>query len=303
MSVDRLVLVLGREGQVATALAGAPWPAGVELLRAGRRMLDIRDRRAVWQTLAAVRPFLVVNAAAYTAVDAAELDPGAAFAVNRDGAGHVAEACRSVGARLIHLSTDYVFDGREERAYLEGDPVNPLSAYGASKAAGETRVRERHERHAILRTSWVFGPHGRNFVKTMLRLGSEQDEIAVVADQRGCPTGARAIAEAVVALARRWFEDDGPYGTFHYCGADAVSWHGFAVEIFREAARLGARTPSRLHPIASEELRLAAPRPRNSVLACGAIESAFGLPQRSWRPDLALCLDYVLGTTGWERAP
>lgn len=294
MSVARLVLVLGREGQVATALAESRWPAGIELRRAGREALDIRDRRAVWQTLAAARPFLVVNAAAYTAVDAAERDPGTAFAVNRDGVGHVAEACRAVGARLIHLSTDYVFDGDSDRAYVEDDAVNPLSAYGASKAAGETCVRERQERHAILRTSWIFGPHGRNFVKTMLRLGSEQDEIAVVADQRGCPTGARSIAAAVIALAQRWSEDDGPYGTFHYCGADATTWHQFAAEIFREAARHGARTPSRLRPIASEDLRLAARRPRNSILACSAIENAFGVKQRPWRADLAHCLDQVL---------
>ncbi|MGQ3031182.1 MAG: dTDP-4-dehydrorhamnose reductase, partial [Ferrovibrionaceae bacterium] len=241
--------------------------------------------------VAAMKPGVVVNAAAYTAVDKAESDADQAFLVNRDGPAALARAAAAVGAPLIHVSTDYVFDGTKDGAYTEDDPVAPVSVYGRSKEAGERAVREAAERHVILRTAWVYSPFGNNFVKTMLRLGAEREELRVVADQRGCPTAAADIAAAIVRLAGA----DHGWGTYHYSGAGPTTWHGFAEAIFAGAAARGAKVPARVTAIGTADYPTPAVRPANSVLDCSRIDRVHGIVARNWREALEDCLDALIG--------
>jgi dTDP-4-dehydrorhamnose reductase len=231
-------------------------------------------------------PDLVINAAAYTAVDQAEQEPDAAFAINRDGPAALAEACAKIGAPLLHLSTDYVFDGMKAGPYCEDDPVNPLSVYGASKEAGERAIRARLPDHLILRSSWVYAPEGRNFVRTMLRLARECEEVRVVDDQRGSPTAAADIAGALIAAAGRILAGGRDFGTFHFCGQGATSWHGFAQAIFEVSQ---GRRP-RLLAVPSSAYPTPALRPANSVLDCGKFRRSYGISARPWRESLVQCL-------------
>ena len=283
------ILVVGSGGQLGFELLRAEWPAGYEPTGAPRAELDVTDAVAVERAVLAIEPQLIVNAAAYTAVDRAEDEPERAFAVNRDGARNLARA----GVPLIHVSTDYVFDGSRAGAHVESDAINPLGVYGASKAAGEAEVREHQARHVILRTAWVFGVHGQNFVKTMLRLGEERDRLRVVDDQRGCPTPASAIAAAIVKIAERIVEGDARFGTFHYAGAPVTTWHGFARAIFDQQRARGRRVPE-LEAIGSEQYPTRARRAKNSELDCSAIAGAYGLAQPSWQRGL----EAVLGELG-----
>ncbi len=294
------LLVTGSAGQIGEALTATPHPAGVEILGFDRARLDITVRAAVDASLISTGPDLVVNAAAYTAVDKAESEPAAAFAANRDGPALLAAACAERGLSLLHISTDYVFDGTKAGPYTEDDPVNPLGIYGSSKAAGEQAVRERLDRHVILRTAWVYGTHGHNFVKTMLRLGRERDELGIVDDQRGCPTAASEIACAIVGIATQLAagKADG-FGTFHFCGAGATTWYGLARAIFEVAAAHGAKTP-RVKSITTAEHPTPAPRPRNSVLDCHRIRRVYGVEPRPWRDCLVECIDELL-VSGKER--
>ena len=209
----------------------------------------------------------------------------------------MAEACARIGAALIHLSTDYVFDGAKAGAYREDDPIHPLSVYGASKAAGEAAVRERLDRAVILRTSWVYAPIGRNFVRTMLRLGAARDRIGVVDDQRGCPTSAADIARAIATIAQALLTGhvDG-FGTFHFCGGGDTTWYGFARAIFAGAAARGLKTPPTVTPIATADYPTPALRPRNSVLDCGRIGRIHHIVPRPWPAALAECLDEIAAT-------
>src|SRR3569623_234261 len=260
------ILVTGANGQVGWELMRRADKFGVTAVGTERAELDITDAQAVD---AVIRPDafdVVVNAAAYTAVDKAESEPDKAYAVNRDCAAHLASACARANTPLIHISTDYVFNGTKQGAYVEDDPVNPINVYCASKAAGEQAVRERWERHIILRTSWVYGVHGHNFVKTILRLARERDELRVVADQWGCPTAAGDIAEVILQLVRRiGVEGEIAWGTYHYCGEGKTTWYGFADAIVAVATECGARKVP-IRPITTEEFPTPAERPRNSVL-------------------------------------
>jgi dTDP-4-dehydrorhamnose reductase len=230
---------------------------------------------------------LVVNAAAYTAVDRAEEDPEPAFSVNRDGPATLAAECAERRIPLIHLSTDYVFDGHASRPYRESDPAGPLSVYGASKLAGEEAIRARLETHIILRSSWVFGRHGSNFVKTMLGLGRQRDSISVVDDQRGCPTAAADLAVAIGRIAEQIDEPSfAHWGVFHYCGEPETTWFGFAEAIFEEATLLQACATPELLPISSVDFPSRARRPAYSVLDCRRIGKVFGIPQEPWRARL-----------------
>lgn len=297
MSGARLV-VFGRTGQLARELARAALPAGWTMAAVGREEADLAGPgeafdRAI-QRHGSDSGTIVLNAAAYTAVDKAEGDAATAFAVNRDGPAHLARACALHGVPLIHISTDYVFDGTKSGAYNEGDPVNPLGVYGASKEAGERAVREAQPRHVILRASWVYSPFGHNFVKTMLKLGGERPELRIVDDQRGCPTAARDLAAAIVAIARQLAagKRDG-YGTFHYAGAGDCTWFGFAREIFAVAGRHGRPVP-RLIPITTADYPTPARRPANSVLDCAHIRGIYGIRPADWRASLADCLGELL---------
>jgi dTDP-4-dehydrorhamnose reductase len=286
------VLVFGAAGQVGRELVGQAWPDGLGAVGLDRAGADVTDRSAVERAIAAQRPALVVNAAAYTAVDKAEQDAARAWAVNRDGAATLAAACAAHDLPLVHLSTDYVFDGAKPGAYREDDPVCPLGVYGASKEAGEAAIRAALPRHVILRTAWVFGVHGHNFVKTMLRLGAERPELGIVADQRGCPTEAADIARAIACIAGTLLRapDAARFGTFNYVGAPPTTWHGFAAAIFARVAAAGRKVPA-LRAIATADYPTPARRPANSVLDPDKLMRVYGIAPCDW----AAALDRVLG--------
>jgi len=284
------VLVTGASGQVGGALvrlAGDPAAAGLDLVGVGRDRLDLAQPGRIDGALDAVQPDLVVNPAAYTAVDKAEQERDLAFAVNRDGPAALAAACAERGIGLIHISTDYVFDGTGTRPYRPEDPVAPLGVYGASKEAGETAIRHAIEDHVILRTAWVYAARGGNFMNTMLRVGKDRDELRVVADQHGTPTAAIDIARAVLALSRARIEGAPVVpGTYHYTSEGETTWHGFAEAIFARAADAWGRRPV-VQAITTEEYPTPARRPAYSVLDCAGLVSALpSLPRRSWQAAL-----------------
>lgn len=281
------VLVSGAQGQVGRELLQRV-PSGFSVIGYGSDELDISDRLQVLEVMARIKPQLVINAAGYTAIDKAEIEIERAYSVNRDGVVHLALAAEVQGIPLLHISTDYVFDGNSDRAYKPEDVTAPLSVYGVSKLAGEQQLQQACSRHMILRTSWVFSAHGNNFVKTMLRLGRERDELAVVADQHGCPTSAGSIADTLWRLAAI-FQREGTlkWGVYHYSGAPACSWYDFAHEIFTQACALGLleKRPG-LKAITSAQFPTPAKRPAWSVLDCQAIEQYYGMVPRSWTREL-----------------
>jgi dTDP-4-dehydrorhamnose reductase len=229
-------------------------------------------------------------------VDRAESDEAIAFAVNRDGPTYLAKACAAGGITLVHVSTDYVFDGAKQSAYTEEDPVAPLGVYGASKLAGEEAIRRLCPRHIILRTAWVYGIRGQNFVKTMLRIARESDTVRVVDDQRGCPTLAGDLADAILELAVRLRDGrvaDKGLGTFHCVNQRVVTWHGFARKIFEIAAPVLERKPT-VEAITTPEYRTPARRPANLVLDCSRLSRVHGLTPRSWEVALAEMLGAVM---------
>lgn len=285
------IAVIGRTGQVARALGRAARSRQLDLVCRGRPDLDVTNPGDIADFLDEVRPHVVVNAAAYTSVDRAESEQDEAFRVNADGPALLARLAGQRGAPVVHLSTDYVFDGRSPRPYAEGDEVAPLGVYGRSKAAGESAVRSATERHIILRTSWVYGPDGTNFVQTMLRLAATRAEIGVVDDQRGSPTAAQDIARAILEIAPRIADPQfADWGTYHMTGRGEATWFSFAREIFRLAAARGARTP-RLVAIATADYPTATRRPANSVLDNAKFDAVFGLERPDWQDSLAQCMD------------
>lgn len=278
------LLVFGSTGQLARELARQR-PDAICLGRGGA---DLTDPEACAAAVAASGADVVINAAAYTAVDQAEAEPGAARAVNAAAPAAIARACASRGMPFLHVSTDYVFDGAGSRPWREDDPVNPLGVYGATKLEGERLIEAAGGPHVILRTSWVFSAHGKNFVRTMLRLGADRETLGVVDDQRGGPTPASDIASALLAVAGAFGEGRGQSGIFHFAGAPAVSWADFAEAIF-ERARL-PRRPS-VRRIATADYPTPARRPANSVLDCTKIGRVYGIGQPDWRPGLDKVMD------------
>jgi dTDP-4-dehydrorhamnose reductase len=282
------ILVTGANGQVGWELSRCAVKQGLDILALDRAALDVTDQSAVKGEVSASGASVVVNAAAYTAVDQAESEPELAFAVNRDGPAYLASACAEVGIPLIHISTDFVFDGQKQGPYLETDQVSPLSIYGKSKASGEIAAREGLRQHIILRTSWVYGVHGHNFVKTMLRLGREKEVVQVVADQMGCPTSAVDVAETILTIISRFGQSHQvPWGTYHYCGEGVTSWYGFAEAIFAVAAAYVALKVRRVEPITTADYPTPAKRPANSVLDCSLVKKSFGIVPKSWNKSLA----------------
>jgi dTDP-4-dehydrorhamnose reductase len=259
---------MGRTGQVATSLVErARRLHDVELLAAGRPDLDLIVPGSAKALIDAVRPNVVINTAAFTAVDSAEDYPDEAGRINAEAAGEIAAACASAQARLIHLSTDYVFDGTSDRPYGEDDPVAPLGVYGQSKLAGEVAVLQALPGATILRTAWIYSPFGHNFVRTMVRLAGERDAVSVVDDQRGNPTSALDLADAILALAARWRNGEavGEGETYHLVGPDAVSWAGLASKVMDQLRALG-QPAACVRRIASADWPTKAPRPTNSTL-------------------------------------
>jgi dTDP-4-dehydrorhamnose reductase len=291
------VLVAGREGQVARALLARLGTDGHQVTALEPPELDLTDQAGIAAVVERTVPDLVVNAAAYTAVDRAEDQPGLAHAVNATGAGWLAEAAAARGVPFVHFSTDYVFDGTKGAPYVETDPVHPLGVYGASKEAGERAVLAANPRSVVLRTAWVCSPDGANFIKTMLRLAKEREEIRVVADQHGAPTFAADLADAVARMAPRLVaapSGDAAFGLFHLTGAPHTTWHGFTEAILEEAARRGYPRP-RLVPITTAEYPTKAQRPADGRLDCGKIARIHGIAAADWRNSLGRCLDALLG--------
>jgi dTDP-4-dehydrorhamnose reductase len=289
--------VIGGEGQIARSLReAAVADEDIVFGYSGRAEVDLLDPSSIEKELTKFRPDLVVNPAAYTAVDKAESEPDQAFAINRDGARAVAAAAANQGVPIIHLSTDYVFDGEKVGAYVESDAVNPQSVYGRSKLEGERSVAKANERHMVLRTSWVYSPYGNNFVKTMLRLAAERDRLRVVDDQVGCPTYAPDLAAAILAIARRmtklgWKADFA--GVTHIAGPDAMTWCGFAREIIDAATPRGGRSVP-VDPMLTLEYPTPAVRPANSCLSTARLQALFDIRLPRMRSSLEVCLDRLL---------
>jgi dTDP-4-dehydrorhamnose reductase len=279
------VLLTGGTGQVGRMMR-ARAPASIRIVAPPRAELDLTRPQSIADSLDH-RPDVVVNTAAFTAVDRAEETPEAAFAVNGEGASILARGCAERNIPLIHLSTDYVFDGRKPEPYTESDPPNPLNVYGRSKLEGEAAVRGAGGRHVILRCSWVFGPHGANFVRSILTRAARGGDLRVVDDQRGCPTATTSIADAVFAVARRITAGgDVPWGTYHCAGREAVTWFEFALAVIEDARRWLPRIP-RIEPISTAQFGARALRPANSVLDCTLLAQRFGVAAQSWRPPLS----------------
>ena len=270
------ILLTGRNGQVGYELERSLAPLG-EVIALDRARLDLSDPAAIRSVVRDARPEVILNAAAYTAVDRAESEPALAGAVNAVAPGVFAEEARRCGALLVHYSTDYVFDGEKQTPYVEGDAANPINVYGKTKLAGERAIEASGCRYLILRTSWVYGPRGHNFLKTVLRLAREHNELRMVDDQIGAPTSAASIALATGEMLRR----AGTEGLFHMTASGETSWRGFA-----EAIVASNHLQVRVVGIASQDYPAAARRPRNSLLDNGKLKSAYGLALGSWQHQL-----------------
>lgn len=278
------VLQFGRSGQLGTELVAVlSRNPDIRATVLGRDEADFTDPSGIENAILKAGALdLVINAVAYTAVDRAEQEETLAYRVNAEAMDAMARACAARGVPLIHVSTDYVYDGAKSSPYVESDPTGPLNAYGRSKLAGENFIRDRLPAHVILRTSWVYSAWGRNFMTTMLRLGAERDEVPVVDDQFGAPTSARDLAEAIATIARRITGPMPQFGTYHYADAGETSWHGFAAEIFRQAG-----LKARAVPIPATEYPTPARRPANSRLDATKISRIFGIHPPAWQTSLA----------------
>jgi len=285
------LLIIGCNGQLGWELCRQAKEQGLGLIPLDLPDFDITHQSAVYSNVTRSHANLVVNAAAYTAVDKAELEQDAAFAVNRDGPSYLATACAEIGIPLIHISTDYVFDGSKNGPYLESDPVSPLGIYGKSKAGGEEEIRKRLKKNIIIRTAWLYGVHGNNFVKTMLRLGKERKEIRVVDDQYGCPTYAADLAEAILTIASLIEKGENiSWGTYHYCGRGNTTWYGFASKIFEIAKEYESLKIEMLKPITTEEYPTPAQRPKNSIMDCSSLKQNFNISPPEWQDSLEVML-------------
>lgn len=286
------VLVFGKNGQVGRCLQDVAWPTGFEVTFLSREDVDLTDVDAIGPMISKYQPDWVVNASAYTAVDKAEEEEeDLALLINAQAPEKMAQACEEIGAAFLHISTDYVFNGEGEGAYTPEDPIAPLGAYGRSKALGEEGVVNACTKHVIMRTAWVYSPYGGNFVKTMLRLAQDRDELGIVSDQRGCPTSAHSIAQSIVSVVSH---DHPTWGIYHYCDEGAVSWHEFACYIFEASAGFGAKVPSKVNAIMTSDYPTPAKRPANSVLDCSKIVKAFGLVRPEWTSETSKVVKALL---------
>lgn len=292
------IAVTGTAGQVVTSLIERGAAAGHEVIAIGRPDLDLVDPASVTRALEAAAPDAIVSAAAYTAVDKAESESAVAHAVNGAGAGAVAQAAKALGVPLIHISTDYVFDGTLDRPYVESDPTGPTGVYGASKLAGERAVLDTYDNSAVLRVAWVYSPFGGNFVKTMLRLAGDRDELSVVADQVGNPTSALAIADGVLQVATNMVTNGSQElgGIFHMTAPGEASWADFAEAIFAASAARGGPSAS-VHRIGTVDYPTPATRPANSRLDCTRIAQVHGVALPPWQASLDDVMDRLQPAT------
>jgi dTDP-4-dehydrorhamnose reductase len=277
------VLVTGGHGQIASSLCNHPLAAGFIMKFCSHEEFDITQPALIQHVITAFVPDIIINTAAYTAVDKAEEEASAADRANHIGAGHLALACQKNQIKLLHLSTDYVFNGDKIGKYLEDDDADPINIYGKTKWLGEQAVRSNCQNHVILRVSGVFSEHGNNFLRTILKLARERSTLRVVSDQITCPTYAGDIAKAILTICRTPTQQ----GTFHFCSADAVSWCDFAQAIVDEALQFEKLLINEIVPISSSEYKTAAKRPKNAVLDCSKIASVFNIRQPSWREAIS----------------
>ena len=299
------LLVLGRSGQLASSLAEHPMPPGSTVKAAGRPECDLGDAASIAAAMDRFSPTIVVNAAAYNAVDRAEIETAEAFAVNGEAPGRIAALCAERKIPLVHVSTDYVFDGEKGSPYVEDDPTRPLNAYARSKRAGEVAVAESLREHVILRTAWVHSPFGSNFVKTMLTLSQTKPVIRVVSDQRGSPTYAPHLAAAIVMIAGsigRGKSPTEPWGIYHAVGSGETSWYGFASEVFQQAAHFGWRHPQ-LEPVKAADFAGRGPRPADSRLDTGKLRRTFGVSLPDWKLGVFDCVQRLANVEGRASTP
>jgi dTDP-4-dehydrorhamnose reductase len=291
------ILVTGREGQLARSLVerASQFPV-LDVRLAGRPEFDLERPEALAREIEASRPDVVLNAAAYTAVDLAEDEPDKAHLVNAEAPAAFAAAARRCGARFVQISTDYVFDGRSEGPLTEDTPPNPLSVYGMTKLAGEEMARREHDETVIVRTAWVYSPFGRNFAATMVRVAGERAEVSVVDDQRGNPSSALDLASGLLTMMNTWAAggDTGIGGTYHLAGSGAATWREFAEAIFEKMERLGQRRPA-LNAIRTEDWPTKAVRPRNSVLSSELFAATFGYRMPDWRTSADAVVARLVG--------
>lgn len=286
------VLITGCNGQVGHCLV-QQLSGKAQLLALDVSELDITDKDQVIKTVSEFKPDFIINAAAHTAVDKAESEEALSYAINCDGPRYLAEAAHLVGGVMLHISTDYVFSGNKTGQYNEKDVTNPQSVYGKTKLAGELAVAQACSRHIILRTAWVFGEHGNNFVKTMLRLGKERNELSIVGDQFGGPTFAGDIAAALIVIAEKIQTGNEEWGVYHFSGVPHVSWFEFAEAIFSEAYTQGVISNKlKLSTITTDKYPTAARRPENSKLDCQKIKDTFGVEPSNWQLAIKRIKEY-----------
>ncbi|WP_194091050.1 dTDP-4-dehydrorhamnose reductase [Vibrio hibernica] len=287
------VLITGCNGQVGHCLV-EQLHGKAEVLALDVNKLDITDKEQVFNTVLEFKPDFIMNAAAHTAVDKAEEEEALSYRINRDGPLFLAQAAKDIDACLLHISTDYVFEGNKVDTYTEDDTTNPQGVYGASKLAGEIAVQENSPKYIIIRTAWVFGEHGNNFIKTMLRLGRDRDALSIVGDQFGGPTYAGDIAQALISIANQIQNGSTDWGIYHFSGEPHVSWFDFAQAIFKQAEdkKILDKAPS-LTSITTSEFPTAAKRPQNSTLDCSKIKDVFGVESSNWKVALNRIEEYL----------
>lgn len=289
----KTAIVFGAKGQIGYELIALAPDRGLDFRGLSRSQVDITDVTAVKSAFEKYVPALAINCAAYTAVDRAEQETELANAINADGAEIVAETSASLNVPLVHLSTDYVFDGNKKGAYTESDMPAPINVYGHSKLQGEKRVQASCKNHVILRTSWVYGPHGNNFLRTILHLAKERDELRVISDQYGCPTSTADIAEAIIGIAEKLLAHEDVSGTYHFAGIGRANWCEFATEIVNRQSAFTGRSP-KVIPISTSEYPAAARRPMNSELDSERFSAKFGYSAKPWKVRVAQIVNALL---------
>ncbi len=289
------ILITGADGQLGRELINQGQLKGFSVQAPSEDDMDITDLEKIDRCMAFHQPEVVINAAAYTQVDKAESEAALAFAVNTTGSANLARMCAKNKTPLVHISTDYVFDGQKGTSYLETDTISPVGVYGRSKAEGEIEIRSHLKEHIILRTSWLYGIHGHNFAKTILKLATTKPKIRVVADQYGSPTNAADLAQTILIISDRMqFNNDVDWGTYHYCGQGVISWYNFAEKIVGLARLYADVKTTRIEPIATADYPTRALRPIYSALDCSRIQKHFGINPKPWQKSLEITIKELL---------
>jgi dTDP-4-dehydrorhamnose reductase len=289
------ILVLGSKGQLGQCLNDQLAITEHDVVYTSRGKIDIAEFEVTKTQILKISPDIVINATAYTAVDKAEEEHQVAERINHLAVANIASICKQLDCWLIHVSTDYVFDGNSEVPYKEDNPTNPQGVYGGSKLKGEAAIESSGCKYLIIRTAWVYSEYGNNFLKTMLRLGADRDELSIVGDQIGCPTYAQDIAKSIVSILSCLDLKDSSSGIYHYCGDEPCSWYDFARAIFLEAEVQGLKTPSYVKSITTADYPTPAIRPAYSVLDCSKIESCFDVTSSNWRDGIKIVIDRLEG--------